>query len=73
MSPCRSTFERIQRKSISYVSETQQSTAIAAVKIGGLAPVAVAGLVGGTSRMTAGQTEYFAVNPCDAVAVIATT
>jgi len=48
------------------------ASAIAAVKIGGVAPVAVAGL-GGTSRMTASQTEYFAVAPGDAVAVMATT
>jgi hypothetical protein len=50
-----------------------QSTAIAAVKVGGKAPVAVAGLIGGTARVTAGQTEIYAVNPGDAVAVVASS
>lgn len=50
-----------------------QANAICAVKIGGSAPVAVPAGIGGTSRMTAGQTEYFAVKPGDAAAVIVTT
>jgi hypothetical protein len=44
---------------------------ICAVKIGGVAPVAVA--KPGTARMTAGQTEMFAVSPADRLAVIVTT
>jgi hypothetical protein len=44
---------------------------ICAVKIGGTKPVAVA--KPGTARMTAGQTEYFAVKPGDAAAVITTS
>jgi hypothetical protein len=44
---------------------------ICAVKIGGTKPAAVA--KPGTARMTAGQTEYFAVKPGDAAAVITTT
>lgn len=47
-----------------------QSTAISAVKIGGAAPVAVAGV---SARVTAGQVEYFAVSPGDAVAAIVST
>ena len=44
---------------------------LCAVKVGGTKPVAVA--KPGTSRMTAGQTEFFAVKPGDAAAVITTT
>ena len=49
-----------------------QSNGICAVKVGSKTPVAVAGL-GGGARMTAGQTEFYAVNPGDALSVIATT
>jgi hypothetical protein len=44
---------------------------LCAVRIGGLHPVAVA--KPGTARMTAGQTEFYAVKPGDAVGVIVTT
>jgi len=49
------------------------TTGISAVKIGGRTPVAIAGLVGGTARMPANATEFYAVQPGDAVAVIAST
>jgi len=50
-----------------------QANAICAVKVGGAQPVAVPAGIGGTSRMTAGQTEYFAVRPGDAAAVVASS
>lgn len=51
--------------------ERLHSNAIVCVKVGSRAPVAVPlGLGGATARMVAGQTEYFAVRPGDAVAVI---
>jgi hypothetical protein len=48
------------------------TTGICAVRIGGKAPVAVAGLVGGAGRMPANAVEFYAVAPGDALAVIAT-
>jgi hypothetical protein len=48
------------------------SSATCAVKIGGSAPVAKSGL-GGTSRLAAGVSEYYAVHPGEAVAVITAT
>jgi hypothetical protein len=49
------------------------TTGICAIKVGGKTPIAVAGLVGGTGRMPVNATEFYAVQPGDAVAVIATT
>jgi len=48
------------------------SSVACAVKVGGPAPVAKSGL-GGTSRLAAGVSEYFAVKPGDAVAVISSS
>lgn len=45
------------------------SSATCAVKIGGPAPVAKSGL-GGTSRLAAGVSEFYAVHPGDALGVI---
>src|SRR5579863_1772398 len=43
------------------------TTGICSIKIGGKAPVAVAGLVGGAGRMPANATEFYAVAPGDAL------
>lgn len=46
------------------------STGTAAIKVGGLKPLAVAGL---SSRLTAGTNLFFAVHPGDSVAAIVST